>query len=237
MKEDHPLQGFTARLVGDTSADPSELFDHYDAFAACLSRVLAAKSNRLRILDLGSPKMMTAMLAGPHDVTSMVLKDCGDHVSNVRYVVHDVAAPLPFADSSFDFFTSTATLQLIGLARYGDALDAYCLPRFLKELRRVTTRRAECMISLCLGHNHLAFNNSWFLDFHTITTLLSGWTVENVLVDEWSSPRSSSIGKARERFSKNTSVARLARGDYRVVIIYCRRTRIDQVTAAVDDDE
>lgn len=44
-----------------------------------------------------------------------VLADCGDTISRVHYVRHDVADPLPFADASFDVFTSTVSLPLIGL--------------------------------------------------------------------------------------------------------------------------
>jgi SAM-dependent methyltransferase len=220
---DHPFSGFPARLVGDASSDPSETFDHYDAFASWASKVLAAKPEGLSILDLGSPKMMNAMLAARHRVTAIVLRDCGDPFSGVHYVVHDVADPLPFDDASFDFFTSAATMPLIGLGRYGDKVDATSLPRLLSELRRVTRPAAECMISLCLGPNYLAFNNAWFFDFPTIARLLSGWKIEDFVVDRWSSPRTPHRVPSRERFSKDTSLAGMGRGDYCVIILHCKR--------------
>ena len=34
----HPLHGIATRMVGDASADPTEFFDHYDAFACWAAR-------------------------------------------------------------------------------------------------------------------------------------------------------------------------------------------------------
>src|SRR3954447_10476780 len=72
----HPLFGIRTRVVGDASADPTEFFDHYDAFAYWAARRIALRAKRLRILDVGSTKMMNAMLSSQHDVTSLVLADC-----------------------------------------------------------------------------------------------------------------------------------------------------------------
>ena len=77
-------------------------------------------------------------------------------------VRHDVADPLPFADASFEVFTSTASLPLLSLGRYGDQQDPNCLPRLIGELDCVMTSDADLIVSMSLGRNLLNFNNSWF---------------------------------------------------------------------------
>ena len=115
MAADNPLRGLPTRIVGDASSDPTEFFTHYDGFGYWIATKLA-QANRRRILDIGSPKGQNAMLSAVHDVTAIVLADCSDRFSAVTYVHHDVTLPLPFAARSFDCFTSTVALPLVGLA-------------------------------------------------------------------------------------------------------------------------
>lgn len=219
---DHTLHGIPSRLIGDASGDPSEFFTHYPAFAYWVGDKIATRGGRLRLLDLGSIKMMNAMLSVSHDVTSMVLADCGDTISQVRYVRHDVANPLPFPNASFDIFTSTASLPLIGLGRYGDRQDPDCLPRLIAELDRVMKPDADLLVSMSLGKNLLNFNNSWFLDLPTTERLFSGWQLVDLLVDTSSSPLSQNT-KSRGRFTKDACVDAMPLGDYRVVFLHFRR--------------
>jgi hypothetical protein len=221
MTPSNPLRGIPARVVGDASADPTEYFDHYDAFAAWAAQRIFARPGRLNTLDVGSVKLMNGVLAAAHDVTSLVLADCGDRISAVRYVRHDVADPLPFPAASFDVFTSMVSLPLVGLGRYGDRMDPNCLPRFVAELGRVMKADADLLISMCLGPNVLNFNNGWFLDMPTILRVFDGWHVVDHLVDTQSSPRTTPSDG--ERFSKDTSVDGIAPGDYRVVFLHFRR--------------
>ena len=218
----HPLSGIRTSLRGDASADPTEFFDHYDAFAFWAAARIADRRARLKILDVGSIKMMNGILSASHDVTSMVLADCQDNLSNVTYVKHDVSNPLPFTDHSFDVFTSMVALPLIGLARYGDQLDPDCLVNLARELNRVMKPDGELIFSMCLGKNVLHFNNCWFLDMPTICSLFHGWKVTASLVDQMSSPYGSRV-ELSARFSENTSVADSRQGDYRVVFIHMRR--------------
>ena len=216
-----PLRGIATRMVGDASADPTEFFDHYDAFACWAARRIAARGQRLATLDVGSTKMMNAMLSAQHDVTALVLADCGDRLSGICYVRHDVADPLPFTDASFDVFTSMVSLPLVGLARYGDRLDPNCLVHVVAELGRVMKPDAELLISMCLGPNILNFNNGWFFDFPTMEKIFAGWKIVDRLVDLQSSPRES--GTTGERFVADVSVDAIAPGDYRVVFLQLRR--------------
>ena len=216
-----PLRGIPTRMVGDAAADPTEFFDHYDAFACWAARRIAARGSRLATLDVGSTKMMNAILSAQHDVTALVLADCGDRLSGIRYVKHDVADPLPFADASFDAFTSMVSLPLVGLARYGDRLDPECLPRVVNELGRVMKPDGELLVSMCLGPNVLNFNNGWFFDFPTLQRIFVGWTIVDRLVDRQSSPRTTN--DAGERFVDDVSVDSIASGDYRVVFLQLRR--------------
>jgi hypothetical protein len=218
----HPLYGVPTRLVGDASADPTEFFNHYDAFAFWAASRICERPAPLKVLDLGSCKMMNGMLSTSHDVTALVLADCGDQISRVKYVKHDVANPLPFAGGVFDVFTSTASLPLVGLARYGDKLDAHSLTRVISELSRVMKADGELLVSMCLGRNVLNFNNGWFLELELIERLFGGWTLVDYLVDQWSSPRSSSP-TAGERFTTDTSLARMRAGDYRVIFLHFKR--------------
>lgn len=220
----HPLHGIPTRLVVDAKEDPTEFYDHYAAFAYWAATKLAARGGPLRILDLGSPKMFNGMLSATHDVTSMVLADCRDTISRVRYVRHDASDTLPFDRASFDVFTSTVSLPLIGLGRYGDRMNADCLPNLARELGRVLDADGELLVSMCLGSNVLNFNNGWFLDLSTIERLLDGFRIVDCLVDLESSPRRS--GSAKKRFVADASTADIAFGDYRVVFLQCRRVPV-----------
>jgi hypothetical protein len=222
MGPSHPFAGFPARFIGDASADPTEFFDHYDAFAFWAASKINERGSRCAILDVGSIKLMNAVLSTQHDVTSLVLRDCGDTLSNVRYVLHDVSEPLPFADASFDVFTSMASLQLIGLGRYGDRLDPHCLPRLVRELDRVMRSSASLIVSMCLGPNLLNFNNSWFFDLPTLERIFAGWRVADFLVDNCSSPKGS-FAAVPQRFVRDAAIAGTAFGDYRVVFLHFER--------------
>lgn len=217
-----PLHGIATRVVGDAAADPTEFFDHYDAFACWAARRIAARGRRLATLDVGSTKMMNAMLSAQHDVTALVLADCGDRLTGIRYVRHDVADPLPFEAATFDAFTSMVSLPLIGLARYGDRLDPDCLVHVVAELGRVMKPDGELLISMCLGPNILNFNNGWFFDFPTMEKIFAGWQIVDRLVDRQSSPRETDT--AGERFVADVSVDRIAPGDYRVIFLHLLRS-------------
>jgi SAM-dependent methyltransferase len=225
----HPLHGIPSRLKGDASGDPTEFFDHYDAFAYWAAKKLFARGIRLKTLDVGSAKMMNGILSAAHDVTSLVLADCGDRLSNVNYVQHDVADSLPFPEHSFDVFTSMVSLPLVGLARYGDRLDPDCLVKLVAELGRVMKPDGELLISMCLGKNVLNFNNGWFFDMPTMERLFGGWTVVDRLVDQKSSPYGDSVVPS-QRFTTDTSVDKIRFGDYRVVFLHlCRRASPAQI--------
>ena len=219
---DHPLHGMQTRVVGDASADPTEFFDHYDAYAHWAANKIFARGEPVKTLDIGSTKMMSGILSAVHDVTALVLADCSDSISRVRYVRHDASDPLPFADASFDVFTSMVALPLIGLGRYGDRLDPNALIKLVAELKRVMKPDADLLISMCLGHNVLNFNNGWFLDMDSLRRVFTGWAIVDHLVDFQSSPRSLGNGTA-QRFSADTSIETIPAGDYRIIFLHLRR--------------
>lgn len=216
MSPDNPLRGFPARIVGDASSDPTEMLDHYDAFAYWAATRLARGALRRRILDLGSPKTQNAILSAYHDVTALVLADCSDRFTAVNYVQHDATLPLPFSSESFDCFTSTVALPLIGLGRYGDRIDGNSLPNLVSELGRVMSRDAELLVSLTVGPNLLAFNNGWYLELEAIKTLFAGWRLVEVVLDNWSSPKTKPTGHPSERFQTVDRAPVIHVGDYRV---------------------
>jgi SAM-dependent methyltransferase len=222
IDQGHPLHGLRAKIVGDASADGTEFFDHYDAYAAWAAQRIFARGTRLKTLDVGSVKMMNAVLAAAHDVTSLVLADCGDRVSSVRYIVHDVADKLPFADATFDVFTSMVALGLVGLGRYGDRVDPDCLVNLIAELDRVMKPNADLVVSVCFGRNALHFNNTWLFDIPTIERLFGNWRIVDRLVDRKSSPAALKLEFA-ERFSSDSSVADMPQGTYRVIFLHLKR--------------
>lgn len=218
---DSPLHGLRTRIVGDASADPTEFFDHYDAYAFWATQKIFARGRPLKTLDVGSTKIMNGMLSAVHDVTSLVLADCSDSISRVRYVRHDASDPLPFPDASFDVFTSMVALPLIGLARYGDRLDPNSLMKLVAELKRVIKPDGDIIVSMCLGHNVLNFNNGWFLTMETLRRVFEGWAVVDHLVDLQSSPRSVP-DRPDQRFTRDTDISRIPETDYRVIFLHLR---------------
>jgi 2-polyprenyl-6-methoxyphenol hydroxylase-like FAD-dependent oxidoreductase len=150
-------------------------------------------------------------------VTAIVLADCSDRFSAVTYIRHDVTLPLPVPDRSFDCFTSTVALNLIGLGRYGDRVDANGIPHLISELGRVCSEDAELLFSLPLGPNLLSFNNHWCFDLDTIRYLFRGWRLEDAVADSWSAGRVVPIGDASRRFVNPDQLPVIAEGDYRVV--------------------
>ena len=231
MAADNPLRGLPTRIVGDASSDPTEFFTHYDGFGYWVATKLAHANRRRRILDIGSPKAQNAMLSAAHDVTAIVLADCSDTFSAVTYVHHDVTLPLPFAAKSFDCFTSTVALPLVGLGRYGDRVDANCIPNVISELGRVMSDDAELLVSMALGPNLLAFNNHWCLDLETILRLFKGWRLVDAVADGWSSPKVRPTGQASQRFVKPEQLPAIAEGDYRVV--FCAFVRDSAQSGAI----
>jgi hypothetical protein len=222
MRQDHPFRRFPLRNVGDASADPTETLDHYDAFAYWAARKIDARGARLAILDVGSTKIMNVMFSAQHDVTSVVLSDCGDQISPVRYVRGDVSAPLPLPEASFDVFTSTVALPLVGLGRYGDVINPDCLFDLLAELGRVLRKDADLLCSMCLGKNVLNFNNGWFFDLETIKAIFGGWQLTDYLIDNWSSPRGT-FASEPVRFTTDANLEHSPLGDYRVIFLHFRR--------------
>jgi hypothetical protein len=228
MSADNPLRGLPARIVGDASSDPTEFFTHYDAFGYWVAAKLARDNRRRRILDIGSPKTQNAIMSASHDVTAVLLADCFDRFSAVSYVQHDVTLPLPFPAESFDCFTSTVALPLIGLGRYGDRIDGNSMPNLISELGRVMSDNAELFVSMTLGPNMLAFNNGWYLDLDTIQSVFAGWRLVDAIADNWSSPRAGAEGDASQRFVRPERLPVIAEGDYRV--IFCAFVRDSPLT-------
>lgn len=176
MALDSPLAGLPITMIGACPADPAESFTHYDAFAYWEGKRLAEIGSNLNILDIGNRKCINSMLSSQHNVTSIVLKSCGDDISKVKYVIQDVSDPLPFSASSFDVFTSAATLHLIGLGRYGDRLNPNALPSLINELDRVMKPESHLIFSAQLDDkSRLLFSNGWVFTLNFIQMLFANW--------------------------------------------------------------
>jgi SAM-dependent methyltransferase len=229
--ETHPLHGIDTRATGDASADPTEFFDHCDAFAALAAQEFFDCNAPMRTLGLGRTTMMNGILSAAHDVTSLVLVDCGDRISRVRHVHHDVSDASPFADASFGVFASMVTLPLVGLARYGDRLNPDCPINLVAEWGRVMKPDGELLVSTCLGKNVLNFNNGWYFDMPTMQRIFGDWVIADDLLDLKSSPCGDLVDFAH-RISREASVDQIRHGDDRVAFLHLRRPQAHLAMAA-----
>jgi SAM-dependent methyltransferase len=190
------------KISADMTVREKEVFSQYDGFTFWYHKKLLEHDN-LEVLDLGSTKTSNALLSLKHSVTAIVLSDPKDEVSNVQYHVIDASQKLPFENSKFDVFTSTASIQLIGLGRYGDNLEPYAIPNFISELDRVLRGNASIYISMALGTNQLKFNSEYEFDFSTIKEIFVGWNLVDFLIDRASWLKENISFPKGERYSKD----------------------------------
>jgi hypothetical protein len=186
------------RLNGDSSTSSDEPFSHYDAFYYWIARDMSQKAGQ-KILDVGGKKLINGWLSVLNEVTAVNLSTPADGISNVRYVKADVTKPLPFNDGEFDVFISPASLNLIGLGRYGDTVDAQAIPNFVSELSRCMKLHSVMYISVVFGTDQVLFNHHFVFSFLTIKKLFANWKVEEYLIDN----QNMSTDVAGGRFSEN----------------------------------
>ncbi|MDO8713799.1 MAG: DUF268 domain-containing protein [Polynucleobacter sp.] len=220
INEQHPFSKFQKSLIGDTSADPLEFFSHYDAYSFWLAQKLMVAGNGKSILDVGNLKVTNGMLSLTNDVTSLVLADCEDKISSVSYVIQDISKPLNLSDNSFDVFTSSVSLHLVGLGRYGDEVNPNALIQFVDELNRVMKEKSELIFSISYGRNFLAFNEGWKFDIETIKSIFGQWELVDWLVDNKSSH---TVHPFEQRFTKDLSLDGWGYGEYRVIFLHFKR--------------
>jgi SAM-dependent methyltransferase len=171
-------------------------------------------------LDVGNIKVTNAILSIEHNVTSLVLMDCEDRISNVNYIIHDIANPLPFEKDSFDIFTSSVSLHLVGLGRYGDSINPNTLINFISELDRVMKPKSDVIISISYGKNFLSFNEGWKFDMNTLKELFKNWKLIDYLIDNHSSHI---VKNYTERFTKDLNLDDWELGEYRVIYLHFKR--------------
>lgn len=253
-KQDSPYSNFPIKYSKFEKRDPTEFFDYYAVFSYWVAQKLKSSrvSSNLKILDLGGVKLFNAILSLDYEITSIVLKHPRDFISSVKYIVHDVSNPLPFPDNSFEVFTSPATLHLIGLGRYGDKLNPFCLINFLIQLHRVLKENADVFICLPLGKDCLIFNYHWIFSFNTIKKFFkeSHWILEDyfvdneagvpgflsytdlqrnpddlILINEHLNHKRMNLLKDQSRFSKDTNVSELNIGEYKIIYLHFKKKR------------
>ena len=205
------------KLVGNCKGDPTEFFTHYEAFSFFVNKDFKNLGiNQFSVLDVGSPKMFTSTLSAYHNVTSLVLANPSDTLSNTKYIKHDVSNVLPFENKTFDIFTSTVSIPLLGLGRYGDRVDPNAIENFIGELDRVMKDKSTLYISMCLGHNILCFNNGFYLTIEKIEKLFSNFKLKDTLIDMWSGQNRNYL---TERFVKTCDIKQIPSNDYKVIIM------------------
>ena len=205
------------KLVGNCKGDPTEFFTHYEAFSFFVNKDLKEFANKkLSVLDVGSPKMFTSTLSAYHNVTSLVLANPSDTLSNTKYILHDVSDILPFEDQTFDIFTSTVSIPLLGLGRYGDRVDPNAIENFILELNRIMKKDSILYISMCLGHNILCFNNGFCLTIEKVEKLFFNFKLQDTLIDMWSGQDRNYRTK---RFVQKCDMDQIPANGYKVIIL------------------
>jgi SAM-dependent methyltransferase len=218
--QNHPFNKFKTKLLGDVSEDPFEFFSHYDAYSYWLAEKMTNIGNDKKVLDLGNLKVTNAILSLTNDVSSLVLKDCEDKLSKVSYIIHDISRPLRFQDKYFDVFSSSVSLHLVGLGRYGDEVNPLTLINFIEELDRVMKNDSDLIFSISYGKNFLAFNEGWKFDIKTLKKLFNKWELIDWLIDNKSS---NTIKLHNQRFTKDLSIIGWEDGEYRVIFLHFKR--------------
>jgi len=219
MGVNHPFKKLPMKVVGDMSANPYEFFNHYDSYSVWLMKKIKENGGG-KILDVGNLKVTNALIALNNDVTSLVLMDCEDRISDVNYMVQDIAKSLTLDDNSFDIFTSSVSLHLVGLGRYGDELNPNTLINFIAELDRVMKEKSELIFSISYGKNCLTFNEGWKFDIETLKKLFNKWELHDWLIDNHSSH---TVKPYNERFTKDLSLEGWTEGEYRVIFLHFKR--------------
>lgn len=221
--EDNLLIDIPTRLSYNFFESPVEYFSHYESFCVWATKIIKKQStiigSDLNILDLGGLKLNNALLAEDYKVSSIVLADCDDKISNVKYIYQDASKPLQLGSKSYDIFTSPVSLQLIGFGRYGDKLDPNALCNLIGELDRVLKNKSHLIISISYGKNILEFNRGYILDLQKIKILFNKWNLVDYIIDNNSSGKGFNYN---ERFTKDLRIKNDI-GDYRVIFLHFER--------------
>ena len=141
---------------------------------------------------------MNGWLSVLNDAYSVNLAAPNDSISNVTYIVADASNPLPVPNASFDTFISPVSVNLIGLGRYGDALDASAIPNLISELDRIMKPDAVLYVSVVYGPDRI-FSIIMSFPLLTIKKLFLNWEVENYLIDH----QSTHAYRDEDRFTKD----------------------------------
>lgn len=224
MREDNPLKNFPVKMWCNSCEDPYEFFDQYDTFSCWAAKTIKGLSRKSTILDVGGKKLANAFLALSNDVTSLVLMDCQDKMSDVKYVQHDISKKLPFQDNTFDVFTSPGTLHLAGLGRYKDRLDPNVLVNFIAELDRVMKPESDLFLLMPLGKDQLVFNYHYIFELKTVCDMFKMWSLQEYVVDEYVH-YFGEANRSGERFSSDIEVSDFRDGEYKIVYLHFKRKR------------
>jgi SAM-dependent methyltransferase len=220
MPKNSTFINFPKSIGRNLSADPTEFFSHYDAFSFWTYSKIRQKLNKSRILDLGSTKLMNAVMSFDHEVTAIVLANPRDTLSKVNYLEADAGEKLPFPNSYFGIATSTVSLHLIGLGRYGDLVNPNAISNFISELHRVTKDNAYLYISVPIGIDELIFNGGYSFSFDTFLELFHQWELIDFLIDYQSTPNAKLTNL---RFSKVVLQKTQNSRDYNVTFFEFRK--------------
>lgn len=163
-------------LNGDHSVSQNERFSHYEVFDYLVGKWIGSQTG-LTIVDLGSRKSLNARNSLANHLVSIVLTDPGDTFTEIQYQIQDASDKWDIDAGSVDLFTSCVSLHLIGLARYGDRLNAKALSHSISEIERILKPHGRIIISVPVGPNQLRFNNGWILDIDTWMNLLRNFNL------------------------------------------------------------
>jgi hypothetical protein len=134
----------------------------------------------LRIIDLGSPKLLPVILSTKHLVDSVVLRHPEDYFSDVRYFESNFL-DLEIEKNCYDVFISPVTFNLLGLGRYGDKIDFNALPKSVDTIYNCLKPGGFCLLALTIGEDFLAFNNGIYPSHRSTMELFSSFKLVDIV--------------------------------------------------------
>ncbi|NMM61485.1 DUF268 domain-containing protein [Clostridium sp. P21] len=224
INEDYPVKNFKILNSGSNPEDSVEFFSYYEASCFWMADKINNMGNNKKILDLGNKKLANAILSLNNNITSIVLKDCDDQISKVKYLIQDVKDKLPFENGQFDVFSSLVSIHLLGFGRYGDEVNPYTLINFIQEINRVMKNKGDLIISTMYGKKSLLFDCGWIFDIDTIKLLFEGWELIDYLIDNHAGGY---IKEYEKRYTKDLNIDKYENGEYKIIFLHFRRGYTD----------
>jgi len=158
---------------GPYQQQPDLYYLYQDAWAA--RQVFEAKPTR--VVDIGSTKLLVAILAQFCPVITLDIRYWQVHVPGLTMTYGDITK-LPFSDNSVRFLTTMCVIEHVGLGRYGDLLDPFGSVHAFREVKRIMAPGGHFVFSVPVSHTAgLQFNAHRIFSHQQVLDYLDGFDV------------------------------------------------------------